>query len=100
MYRLALSSSGYSFKISIWVALVKQELPETTAKLCGFPQELLVSVSAPEEVVHLFSDLLQPDYEVAKGSLAEERAKQTLVREEVDLASDTVHSVPWEVVSS
>ena len=78
-----------------------QELPETTAKLCGFfPQELLVSVSAPEEVVHLFSDLLQPDYEVAKWSLAEEKAKRTLVREEVDLASDTVHSVPREVVTS
>ena len=42
-----------------------------------FPQELLVSVSAQEEFVHLFSDLLQPDYEVAKWSLIEERAKRT-----------------------
>ena len=77
---------------------MQHKLPETTAKLCGFPQELLVSVSAPEDVVHLFSDLLQPDYEVAKGSLVEERAKQTLVREEADLASDMIHSVPREVV--
>ena len=45
-----------------------------------FPEELLISASAPEEIVHLFSDLLQPD-EVAKGSLVEEWAKRTLVRE-------------------
>ena len=67
-----------------------------------FPQELLVSVSASEEVVHLFSDLLQPDYEVAKWSLVEERARKTStkVQEEVDLASNTVYMVPWEVVPS
>ena len=74
-----------------------QDLPETTQNSVVFPEELLISVSASEELVHLFSDLLQP-YEVAKWSLVEERAKQTLVREEVDLASDTVHSVPPEVV--
>ena len=77
-----------------------QELPETTANSAVFPEELLVSVSAPEEIVHLFSDLLQPDYEVAKWSLVEEKAKRTVVREEVDLASDTVHSVPRKVVPS
>ena len=65
-----------------------------------FPQELLVSVSAPDEVVDLSSDLRQPDYEVKKRSLVKERAKHTLVREDVDLASDTVHSVPREVVPS
>ena len=86
--------------MSISLEIVLQELPETTAKLCRFPEELLVSVSAPEEVLHLFSDLLQLDYEVGKWSPVEERAKQTLVRDEVDLASDMVHSVPREVVPS
>ena len=77
-----------------------QELPETTTNSAVFPEELLVAVSAPEQIIHLFSDLLQPDYEVAKRSLVEEKAKRTLVREEVDLASDTVHSVPRKVVPS
>ena len=86
--------------MSISLEIVLQELPETTEKLCRFPEEFLVSVSAPEEVLHLFSDLLQPDYEVGKWSPVEERAKQTLVQEEVDLASETVHSVPREVVPS
>ena len=68
-----------------------QELPETTAILCGFPPRAFGFCirNTPRGVVHLLSDRLQPDYEVAKGSLVEERAKRTLVREEVDLAADS-----------
>ena len=73
----------------------------------AFTRELLVSVSLPEEVVDLSSDLRQPDYEVAKWNLVEEKAKRNPVREEVDPASDTVQSVPragapmgnWQVTS-
>ena len=63
-----------------------------------FTQELLDSVSTPEEVLDLSSDLRQPDYEVTKWSLVGERAKQTLVGEEVDLASHAVHSELLEVL--
>ena len=66
----------------------------------GNTMRFLVTLSAPKEVVDLSSDLRQPDYEMAKLILMEERAKRTLVREEVNLASDTVHSLPREVVPS
>ena len=47
--------------MSISMALVLQQLPETTANSAVFSQELVVSVSAPEKVVDLSSDLRQPD---------------------------------------
>ena len=77
--RLTFSSpKSIGGNMSIRMALVLQELPETMAKLCGFFQALLVSLSEPEEEVNLSSDMRQPD-EVAKWSLIEEKAKITLV---------------------